>query len=288
LASPPDDREPTPRDAATDGASSSDSPPPDPSSSDPPSGRNPLISWAPSGTGPESSPTEGRSGAEESEAPVVGWDAPRDARPPAPIAGFVVANAPSRIVAYLADGILLGVANIVLVVIVSPVSGAAGGSDAIGVLIARVLALGLEFAYFVGFWTSRGRATPGMRLLRIQVIDARADQPLSTLPATVRWLMLSGAIGLIFLLPIDSQIFGLASLLWILVVLLSVLADPLRRGIHDQAAGSLVVQRIGVRSNAAAMGCLVLVVLFVVIPFIALILLGPEIDQILRDAGQST
>ncbi len=281
MASPPDDREPRSPEAAGDGASSSD-PPPEPSS-----GRNPLISWAPSGTDAEG-PAEGRSGAEGGEAPVVGWEAPRDARPAAPIAGFVVANAPSRIVAYLADGILLGVANIVLVVIVSPVSGAAGGSDALGVLIARVLALGLEFAYFVGFWTSRGRATPGMRLLRIQVIDARADQPLSTLPATVRWLMLSGAIGLIFLLPIDSQIFGLASLLWILVVLLSVLADPLRRGIHDQAAGSLVVQRMGVRSNAAVMGCLVLVVLFVVIPIITLILLGPEIDQILRDAGQST
>jgi hypothetical protein len=64
-------------------------------------------------------------------------------------------------------------------------------------------------------------------------------------------------------------------------------ANPLGQGIHDQAAGSLVVQRVGVGSNALLVGCLVLMALFIVLPVLSLILVGGQIEQILLDIGQS-
>jgi phosphohistidine swiveling domain-containing protein len=68
------------------------------------------------------------------------------------------------------------------------------------------------------------------------------------------------------------------------------MANPLRQGIHDQAAGSLVVQRAGVTSNAAVVGCLLVVALFILLPIIsiiALIALGSQVEDILREVGQS-
>jgi uncharacterized RDD family membrane protein YckC len=266
--------------------------PPAPASADP---QNPLISWSPSGgtsphpTGPDpASPGSATPGAPPA---VVGWETPRDARQAAPIAGYVVAGTASRFVAYLVDAVVLGIANILVIAISDP--GAFDpdrpipSSASLGVLFGKLIVLGLEFAYFVGFWTGRRRATPGMLLLRIELIDARADRPLVVIPAAARWLLLSGAIGLLGLLPIAPGIFGLASLIWLVVLLASVLANPLRQGIHDQAAGSLVVQRVGVTSNAAVVGCLLLVVVFVILPLIGLIFMGGLIEQYLLEVGQS-
>lgn len=269
------------------------SPPPDttPSTADTPPPASPLISWTPSGGAVPGPGAEIHDGPAPGGIPpgglppVVGWERPDERRPASPVAGYVVAGTAARVVAYAFDGMLLGLVTIGISRILSTTADPSLASPAL--LVGQVLVLGLEFLYFVGFWTSRGRATPGMRVLRIQVIDARADRALRMGPAAARWLLLSGAIGLFGILPLPSGIVGIASLLWVVALLGSVLVNPLRQGIHDQAAGSLVVQPVGVRSNAAAVGCLLLLVFLVILPILGLILFGDMVEEILLEVGQS-
>ncbi len=223
--------------------------------------------------------------------PVVGWTVPTDARKASPVAGFVVAGVGSRLVGYIIDAIILWIINVAIVRIANPGAfdqdPSATATLSVPVVLAQLIIMGIEFAYFVGFWTSRGRATIGMRLVRIQLIDARGDRPLEVVPAAARWLLLSGALGLIGLLPLPVGISGIAAMIWIIVLLVSVLNNPLRQGIHDQAAGSLVVQRVGVSSNVAVVGCLLLALLFIVLPIVSLVALGGQMEDILREIGQS-
>ena len=46
-----------------------------------------------------------------------------------------------------------------------------------------VVVLGFYFVYFVGFWTSKGKATPGMRLFKLQVANAADGKRLEIGPA---------------------------------------------------------------------------------------------------------
>jgi uncharacterized RDD family membrane protein YckC len=75
--------------------------------------------------------------------------------------------------------------------------------------------------YFVLFWTLAG-ATPGMRILRMQVVDGRGEPP--RLGRTV--LRLVGAV--LAALPVFAGY-------------LLVLVDDRRRGLHDMIAGTAVV-----------------------------------------------
>lgn len=311
----PPDEPPTPVDAAAPGPTPA-TPDPDaaaepltpPDAPAPPAvpeewaSQNPLISWAPSGGStppadgappaapvwPTSPPADGAPPA------VVGWTVPTDSRQASPVAGYVVAGTGSRLVGYLVDAVLLAIVNVIVITIADPRAldpqAPLARSVSLPVLLGQAVVMGIEFAYFVGFWTSRGCATIGMRLVRIRVIDARGDRPLKLVPAAARWLLLSGAIGLIGLLPVAPGISGLAALIWLIVLLVSVMSNPLRQGIHDQAAGSLVVQRAGVSSNAAVIGCLLLVAFFILLPIIsiiALIALGGPMEDVLREIGRS-
>ncbi len=317
MAQPPDDRRPMPWDApgappgaapvpeperlpadlpAEDAEGDSLEPPATPEADPRPS---PLISWAPSGgagagQGAGAEPGTGTAGPDGTPRAVVGWEVPQDHRQASPIAGFVIAGTGSRLVAYLIDAVLLGIANYAILWVADPglfdpaaTITPSGVAPSLTVLLAQVVVLCLEFIYFVGFWTSRGRATLGMRLLRIRVTDARTGHRLSTVQAASRWLFLTGAIGLVGLLPIQSGIVGLASLLWLVILLATVLTRPLRQGIHDQVVGSLVLQREGVSSNAALVGCLLLATLFIVVPIILLIFLGAQIEEYLLEVGRS-
>ncbi len=301
-AAPPDTAAPTPdRDVVAEPLTPPDGPPP-PAMPDEWASQNPLISWSPSGG--STPPTEGTPpagpvwpstpAADGTPPAVVGWTMPTDSRQASPVAGYVVAGTGSRLVGYLVDAVLLAIVNLIVITIADPRAldpqAPLASSISLPVLLGQAIVMGIEFAYFVGFWTSRGAATIGMRLVRIRVIDARADRPLMLVPAAARWLLLSGAIGIIGLLPIAPGISGLAALIWLIVLLVSVMSNPLRQGIHDQAAGSLVVQRVGVSSNAAVVGCLLLVALFILLPIIsiiALIALGGPMEDILREIGQS-
>ena len=291
VAAPPAAAEPPAEPAAAELPAEPAEPPAEPAGpAEPPAAEpaSPLISWAPSG---------GAAGTPPPGAPLVGWQAPDNAPRASPVAGVAIAGVGARVVAYLIDGLLLGMANFAILAVVAPGVVLFDPSTPIDqftvpvftleTLLAGAIGIGLDFTYLVGLWTSRGRATIGQRILKLQVIDAASGSGLDLNQAVVRWVLLSGAVAIFGLAPVAVELTGLVGLLWLIVLLVTTSSHPLKQGVHDRAANSIVVQPVGTSSNAAVVGCLLLVVLFVVLPIIALIALGGQIEQILSEVGQS-
>lgn len=249
---------------------------------------SPLISWSPSG---------GATGAPPPGAPLVGWQVPDNAARPSPIAGFALAGVGARLVAYLIDGLLIAIANVLILAVVAPdvavfdpmtqVDQFSVPAFTLETLLAGVIGIGLDFIYLVGLWTSRGRATIGQRLLKMQVIDAASGSALDLKQAVVRWVLLSGGVAIFGLVPVAVELTGLVGLLWLIVLLVTTSSHPLKQGVHDRAANSIVVQPPGTSSNAVVVGCLALVALAIILPILALIALGGQIEEILSAVGQS-
>ncbi len=104
-------------------------------------------------------------------AATVGWVLP----PPPPLAtgnpGWVIASTGVRFGAWFIDLLILGLivfAGAVAFGIGAAALGVESGIEADSTLTIAsvVIGAGLWFVYFVGFWTSEGKATPGMRALQ--------------------------------------------------------------------------------------------------------------------------
>ena len=180
--------------------------------------------------------------------------------------------------AYLDDSLVIGVAYLVLGIlfdsIFGPLVAATADGQALVVVAVNPLRVALELTatlvvdalYFAGCW-SRWGATPGQRVLRIRVLLERAtgsagagpagagpaaadsahDTPvalpleaagrrwavLAVLPIATGSLAGSGAIDVSVLTVVNGA--------WFLLLLVSTAADPLRRGLHDRVAGTIVV-----------------------------------------------
>jgi uncharacterized RDD family membrane protein YckC len=199
--------------------------------------------------------------------------------------GLVIAGVFSRVVAYAADGLLLGAINVAI-------NGLLGlydtGRDSTQAIIVNVVLIGVDFLYFVGLWTSGLRATLGMRLLGLRILGAATAGPLSINDAVLRWLALTGALAILALVPGVGAYIGFVVLLWTLVLLISTGTHPLHQGLHDRWARSVVVQRAPGGSGAALATCLVLVVLVgVVLPVAIYFLAADQIQEILSKIGDS-
>ena len=143
---------------------------------------------------------------------------------PAPPAGMG-----RRIAGYAIDQVpvLLGAAVLVTLVL-HPLAGGSVG-DALGPLAAYGA---LAFAYAIGlwWWLATAGLSPGKRLLGMRAVSAGTGRPIGWGAAFLRQLVLGLVTGLTL---------GLGGL-----VLAAVAArDPRRRGWHDRAAGSVVVDR---------------------------------------------
>jgi uncharacterized RDD family membrane protein YckC len=183
-----------------------------------------------------------------------------------------------RSAAYLVDSLVIGVAYLVLGIlfdsIFGPLVAATPDGQALVVVAVNPLRVALELTatlvvdalYFAGCW-SRWGATPGQRVLRIRVLLERATGSAGAGPAATgsaaagsahdtpvalpleaagrRWAVLavlpiatgslagSGAIDVSVLTVVNGA--------WFLLLLASTAADPLRRGLHDRVAGTIVV-----------------------------------------------
>ena len=183
-----------------------------------------------------------------------------------------------RSAAYLIDSLVIGVAYLVLGIffdsIFGPLVAATPDGQALVVVAVNPLRVALELTatlvvdalYFAGCW-SRWGATPGQRVLRIRVLLERATGSAGAGPAATgsaaagsahdtsvalpleaagrRWAVLavlpiatgslagSGAIDVSVLTVVNGA--------WFLLLLASTAADPLRRGLHDRVAGTIVV-----------------------------------------------
>lgn len=244
-----------------------------------------LISATPVGwTGPDA--TGVGTGAAATGDPLVAW-----APPVAPAAAttfttdLVISGTFSRVVAYSVDVLLLTSAE----TIVNGVLGQYGDNPSTSLaLIVGIIFIGVDFLYFVGLWTSGWQATIGMRLLKLRVLGARDAATLSLNGALIRWLALTGAIAILSVVPAVRPYVALLSVLWFLALLVSTATDRLHQGLHDRWGSSVVVQPGPGGSGAAFVTCLVLVVFVgIVLPFIALVLAGDQVRDILSQIGAS-
>jgi len=245
-----------------------------------------IISAAPVGwTGPANEPSSGT----PADGPVVPWSAPA-----APVAmsvvggaveGVVIARTFPRVVAYFIDSLLLGAIGVAL--------GAALGlydpnpDPVVTFGVAAVLVL-VDLLYFIGLWTSGLQGTLGMRLLKLRVLDSVTAGTMPLNDALLRWIALSGAVGILGLVPGLRVYIGPIGAIWVLILLITTATNPLRQGLHDRWARSVVVQPAPGGQGLAAVTCLVLVVLFVVVlPLGAIAVYGDRIQDILIEIGNS-
>ena len=168
-----------------------------------------------------------------------------------------------RIAAYLVDSLIVGVADILLTVVFDAVFGplvaATPDGAALQVIAVNPLRVVLELtatliidaAYFAGCW-SRWGATPAQLALGLRIRLAESAQASSASPAALpietawrRWAVLAVfpiAVGSLAASgALDAGVLVVANGTWFLILLMSTMADPLRRGLHDRAAGTVVV-----------------------------------------------
>lgn len=111
------------------------------------------------------------------------------------------------------------------------------------VLINTIVSLIVSAVYHVYMWTKM-RATPGQIACNLQVGDVSTGNNLTLDQATMRWLALEAIAGLSTVFVFSAALYNLASLMivaWVLALLITTASHPLRRGLHDRWAGSLVV-----------------------------------------------
>jgi uncharacterized RDD family membrane protein YckC len=297
VTQPPDGSRPTPDDPAGD---------PEPTPSDdqptvpwaPPADDQPTVTWEPptgsAATGPiiSASPTGVASAAPPTPGvtgpAVSGWVMPDVGTPPAPVAGFVVAGVGARLVGILFDWLLLTILTVTISLLIMIGVGSAFTDDSVAsVALLGVVFTGLEFLYFVGFWTSSRRATPGMRALGLAVVTPVDGSRISITSAVVRWFLLTVPIAnLAGLLPRGSETISALTTLWWLALLVTSAAHPARRGLHDRWSGTLVIRRATASSAGVAIGGVMLIVIVVVASVVGLIFLGAQMEAILSEAGQ--
>jgi uncharacterized RDD family membrane protein YckC len=238
--------------------------------------------------------------------PSGGWEMPAATAPLPQQQGYVIAGVGARIVAWLIDILLAGLIPAALALAfvdftgiireairqaqLDPSGQVTGMTYTIPITLDYVLAtligLGIQFLYFVGFWTSRWQATPGMIGLKMRVVDANTGSTLTVVQAIKRWIALGWPLGLLVLVPALQQAQGLLNFaLWIFLFFTTVTNDR-KQGLHDKFANSLVIRSVTSGNGATFAGCLVWGVLVILISFIAFTLffaaVMPELQEYIR------
>ncbi len=125
-----------------------------------------------------------------------------------------------RVVAYIIDGVLVGIVAAIVDVIFQ---ANPNNPQSPGYTIANSINFLLGVVYFVGFWTYWS-ATPGQRILGLRVVDANTQQPISIGKAILRY------IGLIV-----SFLVCFVGVIWVAF-------DARKQGWMDKIAGTVVLR----------------------------------------------
>jgi uncharacterized RDD family membrane protein YckC len=151
-----------------------------------------------------------------------------------------------------------------------------------GILLS-LIGVAIGYIYFVGLWTSGGRATIGMRGLKMRILDANTGTGLSIVAASKRWVALGGPLPLLGLIGPLASIAGLASAGLALVLLISTATDSRRQGLHDKWSGSIVTRSPSSGAGATVIGCLVLMIATAAVTTIAWTLLLAQLFPIITE-----
>lgn len=193
-----------------------------------------------------------------------------------------------RLMAYWLDGLIVFLPTVVATAMLGGGLAVLGTRTGGLALVGGIIAVGVHLLYFVGFWTGGARATPGMRLMKLTIGDARAGATMTVQQGIVRWLALGGVFQLVQLVPDLVPLSGLLSGVWALALLVSTATSPTRQGLHDRIADTALVQPAGARTPA--MACLVVWIVLLVVglfSIVFLILLGSQVTDILSAVGTS-
>lgn len=161
-------------------------------------------------------------------------------------------------------------------------------------VVASLLGLAVQGAYFILFWSGGRRATPGQRVFGIQVANAFDGQPLTTGQAFGRWAAMGSWITVPFVLPFMAAAIasGIAATVWTVLLLLSTIVSPTKQGLHDRFARSALVRPAGA-GNRWAVGCLIVIIILAAL-YVALLVFvfmqipwdrippNPYLDEYLR------
>lgn len=299
MAQPPEDGSTTPPVAPREPTSGDDATipwtPPEPAPIEPvvepPS---PLISWTPSSSASEMPPADA--------VPLVGWQLPVASAQPLTVDGYAIASTWARLVAYAIDASLVAIIPVFLSFWAVDFTGlmrdaieasrSGGGASTfvtpvtMASTLVTVVSVGISFLYFVGFWTSSGGATLGMRGLRMRVVDARSRESLTLGQAIRRWVALGAPLSLLGLIPALQSAIGLAGLGLSLVLLITVASDDQRQGLHDKFAGTIVGRSVTSGAGATAVGCLLLIAIGVGLAVIFGTIAANEMLPLLQDYVQ--
>lgn len=248
------------------------------------------------------------------EAPTTGWQVPTPPIPvsgwrlpagpaPAPVAGHVIAGVGARGIAWILDGILVGLIPAILSLtlidwaavmddIARSIRDQRAGEPAVvalpmtpEVLLVTLIGVGISFLYLVGLWTSSGGATIGMRGLRMRVVDATTGDGLTLSAAVKRWLMIGGPLSLLAVVPGLEAFIGIVAVALPFILLLTTVADERHQGLHDRVAQSLVIRSTSSGSGATFVaGCLVVVIvglLLLLVTVATFVAIGPALDRLI-------
>jgi uncharacterized RDD family membrane protein YckC len=323
---PPDPTpsEPSSADVPTPDAPSPDAPPPAPSWDAPAPTPPPATpSWETPATPPPASPIISASPSVPPDvapgwqqppppvAPVVAWETPGGS-PAAPgREGYVIAGMGARLVAYFIDAVLVTIVPTILGLLVVDYGSIfqqiidASRANAEGqftrtnvvievtpeVILVALIAFAIQFIYFVGFWTSGARATPGMRGLKMQVVDAATGGTLSLTAATKRFVAMGSALALLIVVPTLQSVASIAPFAVSLFLFFTAITNDRRQGLHDKWASSLVIRSTSSGDGATVIGCLLLIVLVVGLSIVAaaafFAAVGPQVEELMREIGNS-
>jgi uncharacterized RDD family membrane protein YckC len=220
---------------------------PGPESSPPPE----IPPSAPPGPGPTAPPPASAWASQiTSTAPVAGP------------AGLFYADVPNRVIAYIIDIIILAIVNVVIGIVLFAVIGSPTSVDTIqdpnailGVrfethtniissLLYAVVGLAVSAGYFIYTWTAM-RGTIGMKALGMQVGNAADGATLTRDQAVRRWLALGGIFSLaqtLNQLPLLGLLIGLASIVYVIFLIVTTAQSPTKQGWHDKFAGTIVAK----------------------------------------------
>lgn len=170
-------------------------------------------------------------------------------------AGLALADIPDRLIAFVIDAIILGIAGFIVSTITTSVlgdtfsfGGIFVGTTKVPSLISTIVAVAIMAAvsagYFVYMWTRMGGSTVGMRLMKVRVVDGMTGGPISQGQAINRWLTLGLPLAL-------YQFYGWSLIGWLIALvafgflvylLITTAQSPTRQGFHDNYAKTAVAK----------------------------------------------
>jgi len=187
--------------------------------------------------------------------------------------GLSIADTATRLVAYIVDILILGIAALIVGAVLGQAQARLGSFGATGFSLTTSNVLGwvlltmLDAVYFIGFWTGGRRATIGQRLFHLQVGNAFDGRSLSAAQAVRRWIALGGVAAVLGLIrPIQGAGSALETL-WFLVLLISTAMSPTKQGLHDRLANSAVVMPSGVGRSGLATALLLVLGIIAILVF---------------------